>query len=75
MQITLDIVNPEDADILLQSAKRLGCKVKHQHQFVDATKHLFINKANKNRLLQAKENVEKGENLVEVSLEKMTILS
>ena len=48
MQITLDIVNPEDADILLQSAKRLGCKVKHQHQFVDATKHLFINKANKN---------------------------
>ena len=74
MTITFEIDNMQDAELILNIAKRLGIKTqsdkngKQNAQKLDATDYLFSTEANKQHLNRAIDYVENNGKLIEVDL-------
>jgi hypothetical protein len=67
MEITIEIKNHQDLEIINQLAKRLGWVFKSN----ESTDHLFGNEANKKFLLEQIDYVENGGNLIKVNLQDL----
>ncbi len=73
--IKIDIDNPTQLESVLAFIEKLGLnavvsKNGHAISEMDEDDYLFSSKKNKERLLKAIDNAEKGENLVEVDLDE-----
>ena len=69
----IEIQNNQDETLIKDLLSRLGIKFQKvqngtKPKEMDATDYLFSTQANKNRLLKALENADKGENLTEINL-------
>ena len=77
MTITFEIDNIQDAELILNIAKRLGIKTqsnkngKQNSQKLDATDYLFSTEANKQHLNRAIDYVENNGKLIEVDLDDL----
>lgn len=74
--VKIDIINPSHLESLLAFIESLGLKAKvsknGKSKPVEMTEdeYLFSSKKNKERLLKSLDNIEKGENLVEIDLDE-----
>ncbi len=73
--VKIDIDNPSQLETVLAFLEKLGLKAKVSKNGsttsdIDEDTYLFSSKKNKERLLKAIDNVEKGENLIEIDLDK-----
>ena len=77
MIITFEIDNIQDAELILNIAKRLGIKTqsnkdgKQNAQKLDASEYLFSTEANKQHLNKAINYVENNGKLIEVDLDDL----
>ena len=77
MTITFEIDNMQDAELILNIAKRLGIKTqsdkngKQNAQKLNATEYLFSTEANKQHLKRAIDYVENNGKLIEVDLDDL----
>jgi hypothetical protein len=72
--VKIDIDNPTQLESVLAFIEKLGLKAKvlkngkTANPEMDEDEYLFSSKKNKERLIKALDNIEKGENLVEIDL-------
>ncbi len=72
--VKIDIENPIQLESVLAFIEKLGLKAKVLKKKpaieMDEDEYLFSSKKNKERLIKALDNIEKGENLVEIDLDE-----
>ncbi len=72
--VKIDIDNPSQLETVLAFIEKLGLKAKVSKNGsaasdMDEDTYLFSSKKNKERLIKSLDNIEKGENLIELDLD------